>query len=91
LSSVIAGRREDFLQGLEKTGYTEADVERVWDSAGDNKVRDSHRHMDGQTVQGLSQPYSNGLMHPGDPNGPPKEIIQCRCIERIRIRYFRGE
>jgi len=91
LASVNAGRREAFLQGLEKTGYTEADVERVWDSAGDNKVRDSHRHMDGQTVQGLSQPYSNGLMHPGDPNGPPKEIIQCRCIERIRIRYFRGE
>jgi uncharacterized protein YdbL (DUF1318 family) len=90
LASVNAGRREAFMQGLAKTEYTEADIEREWDSTGDKKVRASHRALDGEKVQGLTARYSNGLLHPGDLSGPPEEVINCRCVERLRINYFRG-
>jgi hypothetical protein len=23
--------------------------------------------------------FVNGLRHPGDPEGPPEEVIHCRC------------
>lgn len=51
-----------------------------WLTAGDDRVRESHAAMDGEEV-GLDEPYSNGLMFPGDPEGDPDETIQCRCVE----------
>ena len=92
LTAVNAGRQEAFAQGLEATGYTEQDVEREWSSTGDNKVRDTHRAMDGQTVQGLNSVYNSPsgavLRYPGDPSAPAAERIQCRCIEIIRLNFF---
>lgn len=94
LRSVNAARHEAFRQGLEKTGYTDADVERIWDSAGDGKVRHSHAVMDGQTVTGMDKPFQSPsgalLKYPGDPDAPADETIQCRCIERLRINFFGG-
>ena len=49
-----------------------------WLSARDEDVRPSHQ-IDGETVM-LGSAFSNGLMFPMDPNGPPEETIQCRCV-----------
>ena len=58
---------------------TDAGIERhEWLSARDESVRDSHR-MDGEIVK-LGEPFSNGLFYPMDPDGPPEEVIQCRCV-----------
>lgn len=54
---------------------------RTWLAASDSRVRDSHVDMDGEEVRDLTSPYSNGLMHPGDPSGKPAETINCRCVE----------
>jgi HK97 family phage portal protein len=51
-----------------------------WVSSRDDRVRDLHQEVDGETVP-LDEPYSNGLSFPGDPNGDPSEIINCRCVE----------
>ena len=51
-----------------------------WLSARDDRVRDSHQDVDGEIVP-IEQAFSNGLMHPSDPNGPPEEVINCRCTE----------
>ncbi len=51
-----------------------------WLSSRDDRVRDSHIALDGEEKM-LNEPYSNGLMFPGDPSGDPAEIIQCRCVE----------
>jgi SPP1 gp7 family putative phage head morphogenesis protein len=52
-----------------------------WISSRDDRVRDSHVDIDGEE-QALDEPYSNGLMFPGDPDGEPSESIQCRCAEQ---------
>jgi len=52
-----------------------------WVTAGDEHVRETHQAAEGQVV-GLNQKFIVGealLDHPGDPSGPPEEIINCRC------------
>lgn len=53
---------------------------RRWLSASDDFVRPSHQEVNGEIVA-VGEPYSNGLMHPCDPDGPPEEVINCRCTE----------
>jgi HK97 family phage portal protein len=52
--------------------------EKEWLTVGDDRVRESHADIDGETVA-LEDAFSNGLMHPGDENGDPEEVINCRC------------
>ncbi|MCK9355686.1 MAG: phage portal protein [Dehalococcoidia bacterium] len=51
-----------------------------WVSSLDARTRDSHAAMNGE-VRPMDEPYSNGLMAPGDPDGDAGEIINCRCNE----------
>lgn len=54
---------------------------KTWLAAQDRFVRDDHAEADGQTVP-VDQPFDVGgfqMMHPGDPSGPPQEVINCRC------------
>lgn len=54
---------------------------RRWQAANDERTRETHRDADGQTVA-LNEPFTVGgasLDFPGDPSGPPEEIISCRC------------
>lgn len=54
---------------------------KVWLSASDRYTREDHGDADGQTVP-VDQPFDVGgfpMMYPGDPNGPPEEVINCRC------------
>lgn len=56
--------------------------QKEWLSARDARVRDTHRAADGQIVA-LTDPFVVGtarLAYPGDPDGPPEEIIHCRCV-----------
>lgn len=58
------------------------EMEKQWISIEDLRTRRSHSHngVDGER-QDLDQPYSNGLMHPGDPKGSAAEVINCRCTQ----------
>jgi len=62
-------------------GYVESEIvlTKIWIDSRDDRVRDSHR-IDGQERK-LNERYSNGLLHPHDPDGPPEEVIRCRCTE----------
>lgn len=67
-------------------GYNDMGVEYIqWSTARDSRVRgqrpkDSadHIHMEGEIIR-MGGVFSNGLMYPGDMNGPAAEIINCRC------------
>lgn len=59
-------------------------IKKRWVTMHDNRVRDSHRAIDGETVD-VDKPFSNGLMYPGDGSGNPSDYINCRCrIEFVR-------
>ena len=62
--------------------WQEAGIEsKGWLDGKDARVRPTHVAARGQIVP-LESPFEVGgstLMHPGDPNGPVGEIINCRC------------
>lgn len=66
-----------------------ADVVKQWDASLDGKTRDSHRKLDGE-IRELDEPFSNGLMYPGDPSGSAAEVINCRCALLQRARWALG-
>ena len=68
---------------------------KVWNAVEDGRTRGftnnakfSHRQMDGVKVP-VGEPYKvpnrdgvpEALMFPGDPNGSPGNVINCRCVE----------
>ena len=89
---MTAMHRSEWLsirEALETGDLPESAVEKVWDSAGDDKVRPSHKALDGQRVA-FNQPFVSPIagalmMYPGDATlGAGKdEISACRC----RVRY----
>jgi len=60
-------------------GERQAGVERhQWATAGDELVRDTHAAQDGEIVA-LDEPFTNGLLYPGDTAGSAEEVVNCRC------------
>lgn len=58
---------------------------RTWMATSDTRTRPSHTRVDGETVDGPDALYSNGLRFPGDPYGPPRETVNCRCVETFDV------
>lgn len=67
-----------------------ADVVKQWDAKLDGRTRESHRRMDGE-IRELDEKFSNGLMFPGDSNGPAAEVVNCRCTSDTRARWALDE
>jgi hypothetical protein len=75
-------------QGNARLGGT---LRKYWLDAGDHRVRDTHREATRRYAPGgevgpipVGEPFIVGganLMTPLDPNGPAKEVINCRCRE----------
>lgn len=65
---------------LAATRDLQVETIKTWLSSRDDRVRDLHAAIDGQSVP-INEPFSNGLMYPGDPSGPGYEVINCRCTE----------
>lgn len=59
--------------------YNSAGLEKKeWLATLDPRTRDSHLHLN-RKVASMDEPFSNGLMYPGDSSGPASEVINCRC------------
>ena len=56
------------------------EVIKSWIAIEDKRTRFAHTHagVDGE-VRDLYQEFSNGLLFPGDPEGPANQTINCRC------------
>lgn len=67
-----------------------ADVVKQWDSTLDGRTRPSHQKVDGE-IRELDEPFSNGLMFPGDPDGGAAEVVNCRCALLQRARWALNE
>jgi hypothetical protein len=78
MGALNSGRQDAFAAVAEELATP---FEQMWVATMDKRVRHTHRRADGQRVP-TGQPFIVGgasLRFPGDPLGPGKEIIQCRC------------
>lgn len=69
-----AGRMDSFT-AAEGMGIK---LKKEWLATLDGRTRHSHAVLDGERVEN-DKKFSNGCMFPGDPNGPPGEVYNCRC------------
>jgi len=74
-AAVNFGHHEGARQVAEETG---AVVLKEWISSRDDRVRDSHRHVDGE-IRAMEDTFSNGLLYPNAPGAPAAETCNCRC------------
>lgn len=59
-------------------------LQKLWLATRDSRTRDSHVIMDGEQVD-VEEKFSNGCMYPGDPDGAPAEVYNCRCAMRSKV------
>ena len=76
-------------QAADKGGFLVSSVTKGWVATRDKRTRDTHRHLNGNSV-GFNERFSNGLLYPGDSAGEAKEIINCRCRLIYRRDHFAG-
>jgi hypothetical protein len=81
------------VQASEQSDLPTSAIVKVWDSAGDARVRPAHRELDGTRVA-IDEPFispttKKPMMHPGDTSlratGP--DVIACRCRVRYEIDF----
>lgn len=53
-------------------------IKQEWLATPDGRTRDTHRALDGERVE-VGGVFSNGCKYPGDPDGQPSEVYNCRC------------
>ena len=70
------GNFDDFLDAIED-GMTQ----KTWNTMADNKVRKTHRPLEGKTI-GILEKFQVGdseMLYPRDDEGSEEETIGCRC------------
>lgn len=95
LAALNRSEWESTRQALAQSNLPPEAAFKIWDSAGDARVRDSHREMDGQRVpldEAFTSPSGARLMHPHDQSlgAPGKEVIDCRCRVKYDIDFAYG-
>lgn len=96
LAALNRSEFEAVRQSQVHTGLPDEAFMKEWDSAGDRRVRHSHKEMDGQKVQ-FNMPFVSPisgarLMHPGDTSlgAPASETLACRCRVKYRTDFAYG-
>lgn len=80
-TSAQNGGRQTAMNKAAEYGY---DLEKEWIATHDERTRISHGLLDGNRVKCKGR-FSNGLEYPGDPNGAPAEVYNCRCTMRTIV------
>lgn len=90
--TALGKSRDDAIRQQIAAGKIEVDdVTKVWRSAGDSRVRHTHRILNGKTATMggfFASPSGAMLRFPGDPRAPVSEISGCRCWMEYKIDYF---
>ena len=91
ISRAMTIARTETHKAANTTQYTKAEwaaqesglkVEVEWIATNDGRVRDNHRHADGQKRH-IGQPFNVGgeaMKYPGDPSASGSNTINCRCV-----------
>jgi SPP1 gp7 family putative phage head morphogenesis protein len=77
--------RQDSYARAEADGII---LQKEWVATNDGRTRHSHAVLDGAIVD-QDKKFDNGLMYPGDPNGRPEEVYNCRCTLVAKVNGFK--
>ena len=91
LRSLHAGTHQMYLQAISDGAIDPNSIRRTWATAADERVRQSHRLLNG-VKRGINETFpalGGPLRFPGDPQGAASETIQCRCVLTFRFRRAR--
>lgn len=86
-----ASRDEALRQQIAAGKVAAQDVTKKWHSAGDNRVRHTHRVLNGKSVgidKSFQSPSGALLRYPGDRQAPISEISGCRCWVEYKVDYI---
>lgn len=75
VTSAENGGRMDTYDAAEAMGIR---LQKEWVATHDTRTRESHGRIDGERVN-KDAAFSNGCRFPGDPDGAPEEVYNCRC------------
>lgn len=90
LAALNASQYEALRQAVETGQLQASQVRRVWKSAYDGRVRDTHAALSGDTAgldESFRSPSGAFLRYPGDPSAPIAERANCRCWVMPRIDW----
>lgn len=93
INALRAGQHESLMQAADKGDGSRNDIKRYWDATGDKSTRLDHLIMEDQERIGdmpFTFPDGSQARFPGDDSleAPAKQLIQCRCRERIEIDFI---
>lgn len=91
MTALHEAQDEAMRQAIDAGQVKREHVVKIWRSARDARVRDTHRALDGKTVpfDGLFQSPSGAFLRfPGDPQAPASERIRCRCWLETSIDFL---
>ena len=80
-TSVTSAQNAGRMESYERASKMGIEIEKEWISTLDGRTRETHRDIDGERQLNADE-FSNGLMYPGDPDGEPEEVYNCRCTMR---------
>lgn len=85
-SAENAGRADSYVRAKDMG----IDMEQIWLATLDGRTRDSHRALDGEAISVGDKwhhpTFSNGCRYPGDPQGRPEEVYNCRCTLIAKVK-----
>lgn len=94
LAALHAGAEEGWRSAIDAGHVDPEELTRKWVTAGDGRVRHSHRAMSGQ-VRPFGEAFLTGngyaIRYPHDPAAPASERLQCRCNAVVRYRSKASE
>ncbi len=84
VTSTTTAQNQAVVDTARRTGRAAV---KSWHSRRDTRVRAAHLDANGQTVP-LDRPFlvdGEHLMFPGDPDGSPGNVLNCRCRARVAM------
>jgi hypothetical protein len=93
LTGLNAGRDLVFREAIADGRLRPDDVRKVWKTAKDAKVRDSHAALEGAKVgmdEAFTTPSGAQMRYPGDTElgAGPGETVQCRCVADYAVDFL---
>ncbi|RVL60366.1 MULTISPECIES: phage minor head protein [Sinorhizobium] len=91
MMALSSARDETMRQQIEAGKVEARDITKVWRSAGDSRVRHTHRVLNGKSVgmdEVFQSPSGALLRFPGDPRAPISEISGCRCRLEYKVDHI---